>query len=82
MNSHKKYELLERAAHIKRSVQQSDMWEVNNPRVIKILTLFIQMIEDDEMFDEKQIDHIELILKVVVEFWGKKSSNLLARDEV
>jgi len=58
------------------------MWEVNNPRVIKILTLFIQMIEDDEMFDEKQIDHIELILKVVVEFWGKKSSNLLARDEV
>lgn len=82
MNSHKKYELLERAAHMKRSVQQSDMWEVNNPRVIKILTLFIQMIEDDEMFDEKQIDHIELILKVVVEFWGKKSSNLLARDEV
>lgn len=67
---------------MKRSVQQSDMWEVNNPRVIKILTLFIQMIEDDEMFDEKQIDHIELILKVVVEFWGKKSSNLLARDEV
>lgn len=82
MNSHKKYELLERAAYMKRYVQQSDMWEVNNPRVIKILTLFIQMIEDDEMFDEKQIDQIELILKVVVEFWGKKSSNLLARDEV
>ena len=82
MNSHKKYELLERAAYMKRYVQQSDMWEVNNPRVIKILTLFIQMIEDDEMFDEKQIDHIEMILKVVVEFWGKKSSNLLARDEV
>ena len=35
---------------LKDAVSQSDMWEVNNPRVMKILTLSMEMIEDDELF--------------------------------
>ena len=52
------------------------MWEVNNPRVMKILTLSMEMIEDDELFNEEQIEQIFYILLAVVKLWGKPTTNV------
>ena len=61
---------------LKDAVSQSDMWEVNNPRVMKILTLSMEMIEDDELFNEEQIEQIFYILLAVVKVWGKPTTNV------
>ncbi len=48
---------------LKDQVQQSDMWEVNNPRVIKIVTLTMKMIEEDALFNEEQKEQLYFIFR-------------------
>ena len=46
------------------------MWEVNNPRVVKIVTLTMKMIEEDELFDEEQKEQLYFIFRAVIKVWG------------
>lgn len=61
---------------LKDQVQQSDMWEVNNPRVIKIVTLTMKMIEEDALFNEKQKEQLYFILRSVVKVWGNSEISM------
>ncbi len=55
---------------LKDQVQQSNMWEVNNPRVVKIVTLTMKMIEEDALFDEEQKEQLYFIFRAVIKVWG------------
>tara|TARA_B100000424_G_C22935640_1_gene497875 strand:+ start:39 stop:248 length:210 start_codon:yes stop_codon:yes gene_type:complete len=61
---------------LKDQVQQSDMWEVNNPRVIKIVTLTMKMIEEDALFNEEQKEQLYFILRSVVKVWGNSEISM------
>ena len=61
---------------LKDQVQQSDMWEVNNPRVVKIVTLTMKMIEEDALFDEEQKEQLYFILRSVVKVWGNSEISM------
>tara|TARA_R100001015_G_C4487659_1_gene66182 strand:+ start:394 stop:603 length:210 start_codon:yes stop_codon:yes gene_type:complete len=61
---------------LKDQVQQSNMWEVNNPRVIKIVTLTMKMIEEDALFNEEQKEQLYFILRSVVKVWGNSEISM------
>ena len=52
------------------------MWEVNNPRVIKIVTLTMKMIEDDDLFNEEQREQLFFILRAIIKVWGNNETNV------
>tara|TARA_R100001163_G_C4869053_1_gene71733 strand:+ start:33 stop:278 length:246 start_codon:yes stop_codon:yes gene_type:complete len=61
---------------LKDEVKQSSMWEVNNPRVIKIVTLTMKMIEDDDLFNEEQREQLFFILRAIIKVWGNSETNV------
>ena len=61
---------------LKDEVKQSSMWEVNNPRVIKIVTLTMKMIEDDDLFNEEQREQLFFILRAIIKVWGNNETNV------
>tara|TARA_A100001015_G_C14750386_1_gene617328 strand:+ start:310 stop:519 length:210 start_codon:yes stop_codon:yes gene_type:complete len=61
---------------LKDEVKQSSMWEVNNPRVIKIVTLTMKMIEDDDLFNEEQREQLFFILRAIIKVWGNSKTNV------
>tara|TARA_X000001382_G_scaffold113466_1_gene91247 strand:+ start:511 stop:720 length:210 start_codon:yes stop_codon:yes gene_type:complete len=61
---------------LKDEVKQSTMWEVNNPRVIKIVTLTMKMIEDDDLFNEEQREQLFFILRAIIKVWGNSETNV------
>tara|TARA_B100000519_G_C14183328_1_gene409547 strand:- start:461 stop:670 length:210 start_codon:yes stop_codon:yes gene_type:complete len=61
---------------LKDEVKQSSMWEVNNPRVIKIVTLTMRMIEDDDLFNEEQKEQLFFILRAIIKVWGNNETNV------
>ena len=61
---------------LKDEVKQSSMWEVNNPRVIKIVTLTMKMIEDDDLFNEEQKEQLFFILRAIIKVWGNNETNV------
>ena len=52
------------------------MWEVNNPRVIKIVTLTMKMIEDDDLFNEEQREQLFFIFRAIIKVWGNSKTNV------
>ena len=61
---------------LKDEVKQSSMWEVNNPRVIKIVTLTMKMIEDDDLFNEEQREQLFFIFRAIIKVWGNSETNV------
>ena len=61
---------------LKDEIKQSSMWEVNNPRVIKIVTLTMKMIEDDDLFNEEQKEQLFFILRAIIKVWGNNETNV------
>ena len=61
---------------LKDQVQQSDMWEVNNPRVVKIVTLTMKMIEEDALFNEEQKEQLYFIFRSVIKVWGNSEISM------
>tara|TARA_B100000513_G_scaffold56385_1_gene21612 strand:+ start:373 stop:582 length:210 start_codon:yes stop_codon:yes gene_type:complete len=61
---------------LKDEIKQSSMWEVNNPRVIKIVTLTMRMIEDDDLFNEEQKEQLFFILRAIIKVWGNNETNV------
>ena len=61
---------------LKDQVQQSDMWEVNNPRVIKIVTLTMKMIEEDALFNEEHKEQLNFSFRSVIKVWGNSEISM------
>jgi hypothetical protein len=66
---------------IKLAAKESNMWEVNNPRVIKILTMIMKLVEEDETLDESQIEQIFFYINVTTKLWGREDMTVDIYDK-
>ena len=54
------------------AVKQSEMWEINNPRVISLVRGYYKILNESESFSKKQKEELYFILISLIKVYGNK----------